>query len=481
MGGRNKAGCAVPVVWLLAVHLIASDWPQLARDAAKTGYSPDNAGSATNVSWRWHPDRQTSVAGRTQPVVAGGILCVGFYDGKMYMLNALTGGKLREFQAGGPITHTAAMDAERVYFGCHDGAVYAVRLNDATLAWKVQTGGPVQTAPCLAGGTIYIGSEDGRLYAIRTTDGSVLWTYDSGRPILTCAAYANGTVYCGNEGVYAFAVNAANGAERWKIRLRGQSMNSYWPVVWDAKGVVFFRTQPVNVFHEILGEGDSVLGGNYNSGDGDPTLWAQEQNNIRNHFAQKPDSKTFWALNTSNGAEKYVAPVLYTSGEGTTPVPPVIDITGNRAWYICRSRYARFDSGSIVRSFGCEPAKFNPDTGNYTLFATEATKGTGIHVIGDETAIISADAYGLLVSGRGTLGYIRHDTEAARHVVSSHQGQEDYNAPWNPKAYNSAAGWADWSVQAGGGSGGGLCNAAVVADNAIYWFARWGLLVRMAQ
>ena len=198
------------------------------------------------------------------------------------------------------------------------------------------------------------------------------------------------------------------------------------------------------------------------------------------------DAKTFWALDTADGSERYTAPVLYTAGEGTTPVPPVFDPATGRAWYVCRSKYARYDSGSIVRAFGCEPAKFNPDTGDYTLLATHATKGGGIHCIGDETSILSADAFGLLVSARGTLGYIRHSPEGAVHVISSlpstWQGRnDDYSHPSAPLAYDTRTGAAypPWSVEAGGGQGGGLCSAAVVAQGSIYWIARWGLVVRV--
>ena len=112
--------------------------------------------------------------------------------------------------------------------------------------------------------------------------------------------------------------------------------------------------------------------------------------------------------------------MLYTCGEGTTPVPPVVDSAGGRAWYVCRSKYARTDSTSKVRAYGAEPAKFDLTTGNYTLFATNATiDPTVIPSVGDETCILSADAWGLLVSDRGTLSYLRHSPESSVHVLSS--------------------------------------------------------------
>ena len=497
-----KAIATVSLLLALAVlfslpALGQTDWPQLQRDSARSGYSPDSVGvPATGscvVRWRWHPDKQTSIAGRVQPVVANGILCVGFYDGKMYAINISDGSVKWTYTAGGAILHTAAMDATKVYFGSQDGKLYAVNQSNGSLAWAYDTGKSIQTAPCLdtANSRIYIGNLAGKLYGI-TTAGAQAWVYASGRPILTTASYANGTVYCGNEGVYAFAVDASNGNQRWKVQLKGQSLASYWPVVIDAKGVVFYRTEPVNVFHDILGEGDTTLGGGgYNAQDGTTAEFQTEQANIRAYLTGNKDAQTLWALNTTNGSEKYLAPVLYTAGEGATPVPPIFNPADpTKAWYVCRSKYARFDNGSIVRAFGNEPAKFNPDTGNYTLFATEATKGSGIHCIGDETSILSADAYGVLVSARGTLGYIRHSPEGAVHVISSlpatytYNGtahNDDYSHAASPLAYQTTVGapYEAWSVEAGGGQGGEQCAAATVAQNSIYWIARWGLIVRV--
>ena len=493
---RTLAG----LLLMLAVSLCQpalgqTDWPQLQRDSARSGYSPDSVGVPASgqclVKWRWHPDKQTSIAGRVQPVVANNILCVGFYDGRMFAINTATGVPLWSYQAGGPILHTAAMDGARVYFGSYDGKVYALSLGTGQLAWSYDTGKPIYAAPCLSGGKILIGNGAGRFFAINANDGQLAWSYDTGRPIQTTAACAGGVVYCGSEGLYAFALDANTGQQRWKVRLKGQSMASYWPVVMESKGVVIFRTQPVNVFHEILGEGDATLGGGgYNALDGSAGDFLTEQQNIRAYLTGKKDSQTFWALDINTGAEKYLAPILYTAGEGATPVPPIFDPATGRAWVIGRSKYARFDSGSIVRAFGCEPAKFDPSTGNYTLFATEATKGSGIHCIGDETSILSADAYGLLVSARGTLGYIRHSPEVAVHVISSlpatytYNGithNDDYHHAASPLAYQTTAGapYEAWSIQAGGGQGGGQCAAATVAQNSIYWIARWGLIVRV--
>ncbi|MBN2371996.1 MAG: PQQ-binding-like beta-propeller repeat protein [Vicinamibacteria bacterium] len=486
-GGCISAGL---ILLLLAYAWpgMADDWPQLQHDAARSGYSPDSVGAPATgdcvVKWRWHPDLVTSIAGRVQPVVHNGLLAVGFYDGRLYALDAASGDLLWSYQTGGPILHTAALDETHAYVASHDGFVYALNRSDGTLAWRHDTGAPIQNAICLANGRIYIGNSGGDFLAI-TTAGTRAWVYHSGRPILTSAAYSSGVVYCGNEGLYAFALNASDGTETWRVRLKGQSMYAYWPVVMESKSVVFYRTQPVRVFHHLLGAGDDLLGGSnqWNQGDGTPEETAAEHADIRAHFAGNPDHQTLWALDIQDGAEKYVAPILYTAGEGSTPTPPIFDSAAGRAWVIGRSRFARYDTPSHVRAYGGEPLKMNPDTGDYALFATATAAGQGMTAVGDESAILSADAYGVLIAHRGTLTYLRHSPEGARHVLSSQYplipSRDDYTHPTSPLAYDNASAYPEWSVSAGGGPGGGQVAAAAVADNAIFWIARYGLLVRV--
>lgn len=478
----------VAAVLAPAVAVAQTDWPQLQRDAARSGYSPDSVGvpdgGEATVVWRWHPDNQTSLHGRTQPVIANGLVCAGFFDGKMYARNTSDGSEAWTYQAGGSITHTAAMDATKVYFGSTDGKLYAVNQSDGSEAWTFDTGAPIYTAPCLANGVIYIGNAEGRFYAINA-DGTEAWTqpYQSLRPIRITAAYSNGKIFCGDEGLYAFCLDATNdGSELWRVRLEGQSMWGYWPVVIDQAGVVIYRTQGVRPFHFLLNNAEPVLGGGTGTGDyGDGTAQeiADEQTAIRNYLDANPDEQTMWALNISNGQEAYTPPIFYTAGEGTTPVPPIFNPATGEAWVVCRTLYSRLDDGSMVRRFA-EIAKFDPNTGNYSLFGTAATiNDLNIHLIGDETTIITADAWGVLASGRGTLGYMRHSPEETAHVLSSDDNSvDDYFHVNSPLAYGASP-YPSFSVEAGGGSGGGLCNGAAVAQNSLYWFARWGLLCRI--
>jgi len=475
---------ALTITVIIHFNVLGGDWPQYQHDAARSGYSSDNIAPPTTVVWRWHPaNNKLSISGRVQPVIQNQVLCIGFYNGTMYGLNSQTGAELWSYQSGGAITHSAGMDSGKVYFGATDGKVYCLNATNGALVWSYQTRGSIQTAPLIADGKIIIGATNGLLYALDLTDGRVIWIYDSGAPILTTAAYGSGYVYCGNEACQAFCVNSTDGSQRWKVQLHGQTMSVYCPVLVDSKGVVFYRTGPLNVFHTLLGEGDSQCsaGGcsGYNCGYGTSEQITAEQDRFITYLNGEPTlRKSFWALNTTDGTEKYTVPVLYTSGEGTIPVPPVVDEANSRCWLIWRTLYARFDTGMIVRPY-TDLGILNLTTGRITHFDSAIASGFNnqFHLIGDETSILSASGNVLFVSGRGTLGGIdmRSSPGSLFHTCASFENDDYWNGG-GPYAYGGS--WPKGSITAGGGCGGGYVAAAAIADGGVFWIARWGLLVR---
>jgi outer membrane protein assembly factor BamB len=60
----------------------------------------------------------------SSPAIAGGRVFVGSSDGKLYVLDAATGEKRWEFDAGDAITASPAVAAGRVVVGSHDGRLY---------------------------------------------------------------------------------------------------------------------------------------------------------------------------------------------------------------------------------------------------------------------------------------------------------------------------------------------------------------------
>ena len=411
-----------------------------------------------------------------QPVAAEGLVCLGYYDGRMYCLDAATGQERWRYQTGGPILHSAAIVDGNVYFASQDGYVYAVNAGTAQLVWRFKTGKGIQNAPCLSDSTLYVGSGDGFFYALQSIDGTLKWRYDTGFPILTTAACGSGRVYFGNEGLYAYGLrdNGSSAGLLWKKRLQGQSMAGYWPVVSANQQIVFFRTQPVARFHEILGAGDTLL--NQGPDGASPANIEGEQQRIISYLTGEGAKwKTFWALDINTGAERYTAPILYTSGEGSIPVPPVVDDQNNRAWLVWRTKYIVFFSGGVRCCV--DLGKLNLATGRVTHFA--GPEIGYVHLIGDETTFLSAQQNDLLTSGRGTLTGVDLTTESSFSIANSLRPEVDdyWNGGSGPFAYDD--GWAKGDILGGGGPGGGLASGAAVAGDQMYWIARYGLLLSL--
>ena len=453
-----------------------SDWPQLQYNSLRSGFTNTSVTTPYTIKWRWHPiSKFVSISGKVQPVIANGVMCLGFYDGKMYCLDENTGIPRWEFQTGGPILHTAAIDGANIYFGSQDGNLYAVQTSNGQLAWKYKTGKGIQNAPCIVSNTVYIGSSDGYMYAFDAVSGSLKWRYDSGYPILTSAACGNNTIYFGNEGIYAHALqdNGASASLKWKKRLAGQSMSAYWPVLSQSQNIVFFRTQPYGVLQTLLDDGDNILA--QGPAIKNATNIAAEQQRIITHLnGGGAIWKTFWALDANTGNERYTAPILYTAGEGSTPVPLVIDDAGSKAWVVWKTRYKTFGCPNCTRPW-VDLGKMDLATGTISHFA--GPESAYVHLIGDETTILTANSNGLLASGRGTLSGIDLTSETSFSIVNSlRSAEDDYsNGDVGPFAYDN--GWVKGDVLGGGGQGGPVAAGATVANGKMFWVARYGLII----
>jgi eukaryotic-like serine/threonine-protein kinase len=70
--------------------------------------------------WKFAPQARVD----SSHAVAGGRVYVGSSDGKLYVLDAATGTKRWEFDAGDAITASPAISAGRVVVGSQDGRIY---------------------------------------------------------------------------------------------------------------------------------------------------------------------------------------------------------------------------------------------------------------------------------------------------------------------------------------------------------------------
>jgi len=165
----------------------------------------------------------TPVAIYGNPAVAGDLVYVGGYNGKIYAINSSSKALRWVYPREGSLESivggvVAALG--KVYFGCSDGKVYALNAATGDPEWgsPFQTGGKIWSTPVIDGDTLYIGSLDKKLYALDATTGKKKWEpFEAGGAIASTPVVNNNTVYIGSFDRHLYAVNTISGTQVWQF------------------------------------------------------------------------------------------------------------------------------------------------------------------------------------------------------------------------------------------------------------------------
>ena len=335
-----------------------SDWPQLGHDAQRSNYTPESVGQYCSCTftdyeqgkcgsrchweyeWVWQvPNKDCPVAIRTQPVVAEGVVAIGTHEGKMYCLDFATGQEKWSFQTGGAILHSAAIDNGRVYFGSHDGWIYAINIDNGQLAWSYKTGLGIVAAPLVVNHNVYIGSKDSYFYALKGDSGSLIWKTKIGEPVTTSAVYSANAqkIFFGTTAVRVYGLDIANGSVIWTRQLNGQSMQEAWPQVSEKHNLVIFRVLSSYDMWNNIGHAGRDIEKIFPNGQAGSL--ESEQEAISQYLINNPHRRTFYALKTNDGSDRYSkpVPVLWTWGVSSTMHAQAIDDEHDQTWAVWRS------------------------------------------------------------------------------------------------------------------------------------------------
>jgi outer membrane protein assembly factor BamB len=180
----------------------------------------------------------------TSPLVVGGRLYVGDWNGDVYALNANTGRVHWKYHTGGKVKGGLAFADGRVYAGSYDHHVYCLRSHDGKLLWRASaqerfgSAANFYSTPAVAYGRVYIGGTDGKVYSYGATSGKLRWSHDTGGYVYSSPAVWRQRVYAGSYSGKFFAFDAATGDVRWEFDAHRQISGS--PTV--LAGVVYFAT-----------------------------------------------------------------------------------------------------------------------------------------------------------------------------------------------------------------------------------------------
>jgi len=168
------------------------------------------------------------------PTVAGDLVYIGGYNGRIY---AFDSGSLairwvypRENYLK-PIISGTVVTGNMVYFSTSDGMVYTLDATTGNKEWEFQAGDKIWSTPASDGDTVYIASFDNKLYALNAEDGRKKWEFETQGALASTPLVYNNTVYTGSLDRYLYAVDAGGGSQSWKFM--GESWFWAKPVAYN--------------------------------------------------------------------------------------------------------------------------------------------------------------------------------------------------------------------------------------------------------
>ena len=153
----------------------------------------------------WH--YATIMPAGNSPTIANGVLYVGAFDKKIHAVNATTGQPYWTF-SGGVISDSFTGNQPRLLTGGRDGYFYALDASDPTnagksrLLWKYNAGSPISYSAAYKDGVIYFATFDNHAIALNVGSSSVLWNknlqYGTGLMSFWPVIYKNIVIFAGS-------------------------------------------------------------------------------------------------------------------------------------------------------------------------------------------------------------------------------------------------------------------------------------------
>ncbi len=192
-----------------AVPARATDWPQLQRDAARTGRTTDAVEPPYRARWIWMGPTLTL---RNRDSVPGWPDDLTARPGYSYPMPAAV-----DFTIAEPVQPIVL--SGRIFVGTMEGRAHAIAAHDGATLWSADVpGGTVASAAAsaVAGGVVAFASVPGTVHAFRAADGAPLWTYTCRKAITGAPAELDGTFYVADHAGFVYALDAATGRLAWR-------------------------------------------------------------------------------------------------------------------------------------------------------------------------------------------------------------------------------------------------------------------------
>lgn len=159
---------------LSAASAAEDDWPVFRGDPSGSGVARSVLPGTLELLWKF-PTKEGSF--EATPVVAGGVVYVGNFDGNLYAIDLETGRQRWSFHTDLGFSSAAAVADGRVLACDSDGVVYCLAAADGKKLWQYNVEAENFGGPNLYKDLVLVGSQNGTLYALRRDSGELAWKY----------------------------------------------------------------------------------------------------------------------------------------------------------------------------------------------------------------------------------------------------------------------------------------------------------------
>jgi outer membrane protein assembly factor BamB len=399
-------GLAVLLLLVSAPTGWAADWPQLQKDAARTGRTTDTVAPPYRARWIWlgpsltlrnrasdpaWPDNLVTstsasysypmpasvaftIAESVQPVLASGRLFIGTLEGDAYGIDANDGSTLWTLPITGGTWSSAAVSesGSTVIFVTLSGNVYGAAPATGGVRWTYDCRRSLTAAPCVSGNNVYVADHGGTVTALAADTGAVVWTRPLPAPVLGGLAADATSVYVGAENLIVYALNVSDGQVRAQHQVRGQSFRMLWPVVFNNRVWVSTVMTPL-IGSEYIMEQLMTDSTSFAAEESNIALWLQ---GLGGWADAGSDWRHVFALNTSDLSEPFTILAGPADGCGTPTAPVVVD-NSDRVLTYFKTRYPTFTAANPIfgTNYSVDIAAIDQTTGHRLRIDNGHTSG----------------------------------------------------------------------------------------------------------
>jgi outer membrane protein assembly factor BamB len=296
------------------------DWPQDAKNAQRTGYTPEEPNEPWTYVWTWNgPDANGGTGNHAynapreaRTITGGGKIYVPAGPKGLYALNLSNGAQLWNLAKTTNATPAYDQSTGSLITGSADGNIYKVNTTTGGITGTIAANAPINKAILIANRDAYAVSDKGTLYKINIDNWTKQWAYESNASIATLPSYSpsRNAIIFATDDLNVHAVGNTDGTQKWKVKPTPNTPgfpNEFeyaWPVIAEQHGIVFLR---MRLKHEAM---IAYPGGG---------KFANDFATIRSWLQANPTNKNLFALNLDNGTEKFIPAIGYGSTEDWDP------------------------------------------------------------------------------------------------------------------------------------------------------------------